>query len=46
MPICASIEADLAGLDGDEKQEFLQELGLDAPGLDRLITAGYINYLV
>jgi GTP-binding protein YchF len=41
VPVCASIEADLAGMNGDEKQEFLQELGLDAPGLDRLIAAGY-----
>lgn len=41
VPVCASIEADLADLSGEEKQEFLQELGLDAPGLDRLISAGY-----
>lgn len=41
VPICAAIESDLAGLDGAEKQEFLQELGLTAPGLDRLIAAGY-----
>lgn len=41
VPVCAAIEADLADLSGAEKQEFLQELGLDAPGLDRLIAAGY-----
>jgi GTP-binding protein YchF len=41
VPICAAIEADLAGLSGAEKQEFLTELGLDAPGLDRVIAAGY-----
>jgi GTP-binding protein YchF len=41
VPICASIESDLAELNGAEKQEFLQELGLDSPGLDRLIAAGY-----
>ncbi len=41
VPICASIEADLAGLNYEEKQEFLQELGLTESGLDRLIAAGY-----
>lgn len=41
VPICAAIESDLAELSGEEKQEFLQELGLDSPGLDRLIAAGY-----
>lgn len=41
VPVCASIEADLADLSGEDKQEFLKELGLDAPGLDRLIAAGY-----
>ena len=41
VPICAAIESDLAELSGAEKQEFLQELGLDSPGLDRLIAAGY-----
>lgn len=41
VPVCASIESDLAQMNNEEKQEFLQELGLDAPGLDRLIAAGY-----
>lgn len=41
VPICASMEADLAEMNADEKQEFLQAMGLDAPGLDRLIAAGY-----
>lgn len=41
VPVCASIEADLAGMSGDEKLEFLHELGLEAPGLDRMIAAGY-----
>ena len=41
VPVCAAIEADLAELDEQEKQAFLQELGLDAPGLVRLIAAGY-----
>ena len=41
VPICAAIEADLIELDENERQEFLQELGLDEPGLDRVIRAGY-----
>lgn len=41
VPVCAAIEEDLAGMNNDDKQVFLQELGLDAPGLERLITAGY-----
>lgn len=41
VPVCAAIEAELAQMSKDEKQEFLQELGLQAPGLDRLIAAGY-----
>lgn len=41
VPVCASIEADLATMSGDDKLEFLHELGLDAPGLDRMIAAGY-----
>lgn len=41
VPVCAAIEADLAGMNGEEKLEFLHELGLDAPGLDRMIAAGY-----
>ena len=35
------IEAELADLDDDEKQEFLTELGLEEPGLNRVIRAGY-----
>jgi len=41
VPVCASIEADLAELDAEEAEEFLQEMGLDEPGLDRVIHAGY-----
>lgn len=41
VPVCAAIEAELAGMGEDDKLEFLQELGLDAPGLDRMIAAGY-----
>ncbi|GAB6041717.1 redox-regulated ATPase YchF [Endothiovibrio diazotrophicus] len=41
VPVCAKIEEELAQLDDEEKAEFLQELGLEEPGLDRLIHAGY-----
>lgn len=39
--ICGSIESEIAELDSDEKQAFLQEMGLPESGLDRLIKAGY-----
>ncbi len=39
--ISAKIEAELAGLDDAERQQFLASLGLQEPGLNRLIRAGY-----
>ena len=39
--ISAEIEAELAQLDEDEQTEYLATLGLDEPGLNRLIRAGY-----
>ncbi len=39
--ICASIESEIAELEDEEKIEFLQELGLEEPGLNRVIRAGY-----
>ena len=41
VAVCAAIEADIAELDADEASEFLEELGLEEPGLDRVIHAGY-----
>ena len=41
VAICASIEAEIAELDAAEAAEFLQEMGLEEPGLDRVIHAGY-----
>ena len=41
VPVCAAIEAEIAQLDDDEKAEFLADLGLDEPGLDRVVHAGY-----
>jgi GTP-binding protein YchF len=39
--ISAKIEAELAHLDEEERKLFLSELGLEEPGLNRLIAAGY-----
>jgi len=39
--LCGKIEAEISELDGDEKNEFLQELGLENSGLDRMIHSGY-----
>ncbi len=41
VTICGKIESEVAELDSDEKAEFLQELGLQESGLDRMIHAGY-----
>lgn len=41
MVICAKIEEEIAQLDDDEKKAFLNELGLEESGLDRLIKASY-----
>jgi len=41
VPVCAKIEAELAELSGEEKVEFLQDLGLSEPGLNRVLRAGY-----
>ncbi len=39
--ISAQIEQEIAELDDDEKQEYLEALGLSEPGLDKLISASY-----
>ena len=41
VAICASIEAEIAVLDDDDKTEFLNDLGFDEPGLNRVIRGGY-----
>ena len=41
VAVCAAIEAEIADLEDEEKQMFLTDLGLDEPGLNRLIRAGY-----
>ena len=39
--ICAALESELVQLDEEDKQAFLRDLGLEEPGLDRVIRAGY-----
>lgn len=41
VPVCAATEAELIGLAEDERDEFLQEMGMEEPGLNRVIHAGY-----
>ena len=41
IPVSAAIEAEIAQLDPPEKQEFLAAMGMEAPGLNRIIRAGY-----
>ena len=50
LPVCASLEAEIAELDAEEKAVFLEDLGIAESGLDRLIKASYsllglISYL-
>jgi hypothetical protein len=41
VPVCAAMESEIASLEDEEKIEFLQEMGLEEPGLNRVIRAGY-----
>ena len=41
VAVCASIEAEIAQLEEADRAEFLNELGLEEPGLNRVIRAGY-----
>ncbi|KJH66623.1 redox-regulated ATPase YchF [Chromobacterium violaceum] len=41
VALCAAIESEIAELEDADKAEFLETLGLEEPGLDRLIRAGY-----
>ncbi len=41
VPVCAAIEAEIVQLDDDEKQEFLEDLGLEEPGLNRVVRSAY-----
>ncbi len=41
VPVCAAIESEIASLDEEDKLDFLEDLGLTEPGLNRIIRAGY-----
>lgn len=41
VPICNKLEAEISELEDDERDEFLADLGMEEPGLDRVIRAGY-----
>jgi len=41
VPVCAAIEEEMAQLEDADRDEFLRDLGLDEPGLNRVIRAGY-----
>lgn len=41
VPVCAAAEADIAELNDSDREEFMQALGLEEPGLNRVIRAGY-----
>ena len=41
IPLCVKIEEELASLDGDDKKEMLEALGLESSGLDKVIKASY-----
>lgn len=41
LPICAQIEAEIAEMDEEDKKMFLQDMGLEVSGLNRIIKEGY-----
>ncbi|WP_088330840.1 redox-regulated ATPase YchF [Lacimicrobium sp. SS2-24] len=41
VAVCAAIESEIAELEEEEKAEFMADMGLDEPGLNRVIRAGY-----
>ncbi|CAG4917535.1 redox-regulated ATPase YchF [Paraburkholderia saeva] len=41
VAVCAAIEAEIADLDEEDKEVFLADMGMDEPGLDRVIRAGF-----
>ncbi|NIE59903.1 MULTISPECIES: redox-regulated ATPase YchF [unclassified Burkholderia] len=41
VAVCAAIEAEIADLDDADKEAFLADMGMEEPGLDRVIRAGF-----
>ncbi|MBU2926443.1 redox-regulated ATPase YchF [Colwellia sp. 4_MG-2023] len=41
VAVCAEIESELSGMEDEDRIEFMADLGLEEPGLNRVINAGY-----
>ncbi|MFN5746052.1 MAG: redox-regulated ATPase YchF [Methylococcaceae bacterium] len=41
VPVCAAFEAEIAQLEEEDKEDFLAEIGMEEPGLNRVIRAAY-----
>ncbi|MCV5387921.1 DUF933 domain-containing protein, partial [Escherichia coli] len=41
VPVCAAIESELSELEDEDREEFLADMGIEEPGLNRVIRAGY-----
>src|SRR5690606_26584048 len=41
VPVCAAIEAEIADMPDEDKAVFLEDMGMDEPGLNRVIRAAY-----
>jgi GTP-binding protein YchF len=41
VPVCAAIEAEIVELEEEDRREFLADIGLEEPGLNRVVRAGY-----
>jgi GTP-binding protein YchF len=41
VPVCAEIESELAEMDEEDRAEFMADMGITEPGLNRVIRAGY-----
>lgn len=41
VPVCAAIESEIAELDDADREEFLADMGIEEPGLNRVIRSGY-----
>ncbi len=41
VAICASMESEIAELDAEDRAEFMEDMGIEEPGLNRVIRAGY-----
>jgi len=41
VAVCAEMESEIAELEDDEREEFMADMGIEEPGLNRVINAGY-----